>query len=193
MTHLISSHNAFGHTNLHLLSDQFGIIIAYSDYQGNLCAWRNMRNTPRVPLNLNQSPIMNTRTNLVVVLAAALSAFAFNSLSAAPQTAVGYWASKITVNTWDTLLATSRTQTIAAGTIRATVLSLLGEPKQELAPDVYVYDNCRPDQSVAGGCQTLIVTFEHDEVFSLKFMNDAGVFIDAANAKVNHAVVLAKN
>ena len=46
-----------------------------------------MRNISRVPLN--QSPtikVMNTRTNLVLVLAAALSASAFVTLSAAPET-----------------------------------------------------------------------------------------------------------
>ncbi len=152
-----------------------------------------MRTTLRVPLNLNQSPLMNTRKNLVLVLAAALSAFAFSSLSAAPQTALGCWASKITVNSWDSMRETMQTQRIVVGTTRATVLSLLGRPQRELAPDVYAYDNCQTDQFVAGDCTTLIVTFEQDKVLGLKFVNEAGMVIIAARAKENRALVLAKD
>ena len=124
---------------------------------------------------------MNTRINSVLVLAGALSVFSFNTLSAAPQTALGYWASKITVKSWNSLLSTSQIRTITAGTSRATVLSLLGNPKQELASDVFVYDNCQTDQWVAGRCDTLIVTFNQDQVASLKFMNDAATMVVAAN------------
>jgi len=104
-------------------------------------------------------------------------------LVAGPQATapVGYWASKITVNTWDTLLETWQTQTIVAGTTRATVLSLLGRPKQELAPDVYVYDNCRPDQADARSCENLIVTIERDQVVGRRFVNDKGTMVIAAN------------
>ena len=137
--------------------------------------------------------IMNTRINLAFTLAAALSAFAFSSLSAAPQAALGCWASTISVNSWDSMRETMQTQTIAAGTTRAKVLSLLGRPQQGLAPDAYAYDNCRSDQFVAGDCTTLIVTFEQDRVVDLKFVNDAGMVILAARAKENRTLALAQN
>jgi outer membrane protein assembly factor BamE (lipoprotein component of BamABCDE complex) len=134
---------------------------------------------------------MNTRSIAVLVFAATLSASALPVFSAtsstASQSAQGYWASKITVNSWDSLRETSQTQAITAGTARSTVLALLGQPKQELASDVYVYDNCRPDQSDAGGCQTLVVTFEQDQVASLRFVNDKGTMVIAANLPQNTA------
>lgn len=128
---------------------------------------------------------MNTRTISVLVLAATLSALAFTSLSAAPQTgsAIGYWASKITVNSWDIMRETSRSETISPGTTRATVLALLGKPLQELSPDVYRYDNCQPDQYLASaqGCNTLIITFAEGRVADIKFVNDHGTAVIAAN------------
>jgi outer membrane protein assembly factor BamE (lipoprotein component of BamABCDE complex) len=130
---------------------------------------------------------MNTRLLPMAALAATLSASAFSPMSAAQQSssALGYWASRITVSTWDPLAQTTQTRSITAGTTRATVLALLGRPLQQLTPDVYLYDNCRADQPVARdhGCSTLVVTFSKDQVAGLKFVNPGATTIIAANAR----------
>ena len=130
---------------------------------------------------------MNTRLLSMAALAATLSASAFSPISAAPQSnsAIGYWASRVTVSAWDPMAQTTQTRSITAGTARATVLSLLGSPLQQLTPDVYVYDNCRADQPVARdhGCNTLVVTFSKDRVADLKFVNPGATTIIAANAR----------
>ena len=126
---------------------------------------------------------MNRRSFALLVVAAALGAASAPALSAAPQTARGFEASQISVTAWDTLCETLRTQTIVPGTARAKVVSLLGQPAQELAPDVYSYDNCRPDQAVAYDCTTLIVTFAGDRVAGLEFVNRQGAAVLAAKIR----------
>jgi hypothetical protein len=48
---------------------------------------------------------------------------------------------------------------------------------------VYRYDNCQPDQYLASnqGCNTLIITFAEGRVADLKFVNDHGTAVIAAN------------
>jgi hypothetical protein len=133
---------------------------------------------------------MNTRLTSALLLAAALGAPAFSPLSAAPPTAAAssYLASKITVYSWDAARATAQSQTVFVGSTRREVLSMLGQPRQELAPDVFLYDNCPSDQSFASdrSCNTLIVTFTRGRVANLNFVNDLGLEIVAANLRGEH-------
>jgi len=127
---------------------------------------------------------MNTRSSVLVAIASTLLA---SALTAAQPTApaVGYPASQITVGVRDLFTSSIQTHTITAGTARKTVVSLLGKPRQALTPDVFVYDNCEPDQSVARvrGCRTLVVTFSQDKVADLKFVNSAAATIIASNLR----------
>ena len=132
---------------------------------------------------------MNARLIALFVFSATLGMSALPALSAAPQTALGYWASEITVNP-RIVYARSKTKIITAGTTQATVLSLLGQPKQVLAPNVFVYDNCRIDQWLPGRCDTLIVTFKQDQVASLRFVNDRATMVIAANLAHHTAPIL---
>lgn len=128
---------------------------------------------------------MNPRTVRSLIIAATVVALTSPSLPAASKTAPahGYWASKVTVNIWNTLLETREAHTIAAGTSRSEVVRLLGQPREMLAPDVYLYDNCRPDQSVARECADLIVAFSQDRVASMRFVNRAGTAVIATNLR----------
>jgi hypothetical protein len=92
-----------------------------------------------------------------------------------------YPASRITVTKWDPLLYTLRTDLIVTGTSRLAVRGLLGVPRREIAPDTVVYDNCRPDQSVAQNCDELVITFAGNRVAGLRFVNQAGLAAVAAN------------
>jgi hypothetical protein len=133
---------------------------------------------------------MKIRTISALVIAATLTMSVFSPLSAAPKEAsgVGYWASTITVKSWDPLSETWQRQSISAGAPRALVQSLLGKPRQELTPDVYLYDNCRADQTLASGqgCNTLIVTFAQDQVAAMKVVNAPGAQTIAANLRAHH-------
>ena len=130
---------------------------------------------------------MKIRILASAVLAAALSASAFSSPSSAQQTtsAAGYWANRITVRSWNSLLETSQSRSITAGTTRGTVLSLLGSPARQLSPDLFVYDNCQPDQREAHnqGCTTLVVTFAADHVASLQFVNNSATTLLATSLR----------
>lgn len=134
---------------------------------------------------------MNTRLVALSVLSTALGMSAVPALSAAPQTALGYWASEITVNP-RVIYARSKARIITAGTARATVLSLLGQPKQVLAPNVFVYDNCRIDQRLPGRCDNLIVTFKQEQVVSLRFVNDRATMVIAADLPHHTAPLMAQ-
>jgi hypothetical protein len=132
---------------------------------------------------------MKIRTISALVFAATLTTSAFSPLSAAPKEAsgVGYWASTITVKSWDPLSEAWQHQSISAGAPRALVRSLLGKPRQELTTDVYLYDNCRADQALASGqgCNILIVTFVRDQVADLRFVNAPGAEVIAANLRTH--------
>jgi hypothetical protein len=137
-----------------------------------------------------QLPISTTMKSCLLsaaLLSAALGAPAFSSAPVAQQTipAVGYLASRINVNSWDPMFQTTKTQSITAGTTRAAVLSLLGSPRQQLAPDVYLYNNCQPNWFVARGqgCVTLLITFAKDRVADMKFVNASAATIIAANLR----------
>jgi hypothetical protein len=110
-----------------------------------------------------------------------------SALSAAesPVSAMGYPASKITVNLRDPCDATLRIRTVSAGTGKSSVLSLLGKPAEVPSPDVFVYYNCEPDQAVARGhsCNVLVITFAQNKVADLKFVNSAGAAVLAANVR----------
>ncbi len=137
---------------------------------------------------------MKARHVSILVLAAALSAPALLPVSAAPQdTAVGYWASRITATRWNSLLERSESQTLFEGTSRAAVVTALGQPARVLSADVWVYDNCRPDQAVARerGCNVLVVTFADDKVAEMRFVNHPAVEMIAANSKVNRTDLIA--
>src|SRR5512146_3060691 len=95
---------------------------------------------------------MNKRTTPILILVASLvSATAATFASEAPKgaPAVGFWASKVTVTSWNDLLDRSESNAIVAGTDRNSVLAELGRPAQELSPDVWIYGNCQPDQAAA--------------------------------------------
>jgi hypothetical protein len=130
-------------------------------------------------------PTMKSRLLSVAFLSAALGAPAFSSIPTAQPVipAIGYWASRIDVNSWDRLLHSTQTRSITAGTERAAVLSLLGSPRQQLTPDVYLYDNCQPEPFVARehGCFSLVVTFAKDRVANMRFVNTSAATIIAKN------------
>jgi hypothetical protein len=102
-------------------------------------------------------------------LPAGLSALAI-STRAAPETAFGYPASKITVNSQDPM-GVAQSSLITAGCTRSQVLALLGQPAREVAPDVYQYDHCRPDVATDPSCHILIVIFFENRVSGLRFVN----------------------
>lgn len=130
---------------------------------------------------------MKNRLLTVALLSAALGAPAFASTPTTQPTipAVGYWASRIDVNSWDKMLHSTKTRSIITGTSRAAVLSLLGNPLQQLTPDVYVYDNCQPEPFAARarGCVTLVVTFAQDRVANMRFVNPSAATVIAANLR----------
>lgn len=128
---------------------------------------------------------MTPRTVRSLIIAATFVALASPSLPAAPNVAPahGFWASKVTVTTWNTLLKTRETHGIAAGTSRSEVVRLLGQPREMLTPDVYLYDNCRPEQSVARECADLIIAFSQDRVVSMRFVNHTGTAVIATNLR----------
>jgi hypothetical protein len=99
--------------------------------------------------------------------------------------AIAYPVSKISVNSWNSLLATSQTRTISTGASKTAVLSWLGKPAQELSSNVFLYDNCAPDQSVAleRGCNTLVITFAEGKVADLKFVNGSAKMVIAENVQ----------
>jgi len=134
---------------------------------------------------------MNTRTTSVLIcLAVLLGSTALSFASDAPKdaSAIGYWASRINVTTWNDLMDRSEDQAIVPGTGRSSVASILGQPAQELSPDVWVFDNCQPDdqEAHAKGCDILLVTFEHDRVANLKFVNQVAAEVIAAHLKGAH-------
>ncbi len=130
---------------------------------------------------------MNRGSIALLVVAAALGAAFVPVLSAAPEAARGFEASQISVESWDQLRGTFRAETIVPGTTRAKVLTLLHQPELVLAPDVYAYDDCRPDQGIAYDCPTLIVTFAGDRVADLRFVNRQGAVVIAANIRDHRA------
>ncbi|HUJ44673.1 MAG TPA: hypothetical protein VLW52_13820 [Opitutaceae bacterium] len=139
---------------------------------------------------------MNTRTTSILVLIAALGTAASVPASAAPKdAAVGYWASRITVTSWDDLFETSVSNSIFAGASRQAVLSTMGEPAERLSPDVWTYDDCRPDFAEARerGCNILVVTFAQDRVARMKFVNRPAIDVIAAAVRVGRSVHYASN
>jgi hypothetical protein len=127
---------------------------------------------------------MKVLRTFVLSILAVLSA-GFLRASSPADSPIGYFASRISISRWDTLRETMRSDSVTAGTSRQSVLKLLGDPAQELDRDVYLYTNCRPDQSepVERGCTTLIVTFAGEKVTELKFVNPAASTVIAADLR----------
>ena len=133
---------------------------------------------------------MKTSIATILVLAGALSASAPVPASAAPKdAAIGYWASQIRVTSWNVLRERSESNSIFEGSSRRAVLATMGEPAQRLAPDVWVYDDYRPDLTEARqqGCNILVVTFVGEKLATMKFVNHPAVDVIAAAVKAGRS------
>ncbi len=138
---------------------------------------------------------MNTRTSSILLIAAAMQTVALLPAFGAPAgtPAIGYRASTVTAWTWNDLLQRSDTRVIRAGIGRADVLSAMGEPTRQLAPDVWLYEGYQPDlaEAEARGCTLLVVTFAQDRVADLKFVNAPAAEVIAAQTDARGPNVIA--
>ncbi len=130
---------------------------------------------------------MTTRTSSILLIAAALQTVALLSAFGAPAgtPAIGYRARTVTAWSWNGLLQRSDTQTICAGIDRADVLSAMGQPARQLAPDVWLYEGYKPDlaEAEARGCTLLVITFAQGKVADLKFVNAPAAEVITAQTK----------
>ena len=128
---------------------------------------------------------MKTNICSVLILAAALSASALSAASK-DTSAIAYSVSDVTS-------ASSGYEKIALGTPQATVRRVLGSPRQELAPDVWVYHNYHADLALANeqGCDTVVITFAQGKVADLKLVNHLAATLIASNVKVQSARMIA--
>ena len=121
---------------------------------------------------------MKTRTSSLLLLAAALAAFASISASAAvPETAArGYRVSNIERH---------NQPIVEHGTAEMTVRRLLGEPYRKLSPEVWAYGRfAASDWKIeTGDCTTLLVIFTNGKVTELKLVNDGAEKIYAAQLR----------
>ena len=130
---------------------------------------------------------MKTRITSVLILAAALSASALVSLSAASKNTAALAYSV------DTLFVKSSGYVIERGATRATVLFAMGEPREELAPNVWTYSRYQANLDIANAqdCNTVVITFDQNRVADLKLVNKKTVSIFAADLKVNQSLLYA--
>ena len=123
---------------------------------------------------------MKIRTSLLL-LAAALSTSALVPMSAATKniSPIAYSVSSVYVD--------SRGDFIQRGDTRATVLFVMGRPRQELSPDVWVYSGYQADLDLANeqGCDTQVITFAQGRVVDLKLVNESATRIVTADLKSN--------
>lgn len=122
---------------------------------------------------------MKTRIPAVLIVAAALGAFAWRPLSAgsADQSPFAFRVS--TVTGWED-------HTIERGATRAEVRIAMGEPSQRLSDDVWLYYRYHSEdlpEAQQQGCNAVLVTFAKDKVVDLKFVNPRAATIVAANLK----------
>ena len=139
---------------------------------------------------------MKSRITTMLVLAGALSAFAPVSASAKTKdAAIGYWASQITVNSWNVLLERSESNSVFEGASRRAVLATMGAPAHRLSPDVWVYDDYQPDLTEARerGCDILVITFAQEKVATMKFVNPPAAEVIAAAARTARSDRYASN
>jgi hypothetical protein len=131
---------------------------------------------------------MKTNIYSVLILAAALSVSALIPLSAAPAPQVSvpmaYSVSRVDVNS---------SQSIARGATAWTVLRLLGNPRQKLSGDTWVYYGYQADFKPANDqqCGTLVLTVVRGEVTDIKLVNDRAAKVIAANGKVRFTGMIA--
>jgi len=122
---------------------------------------------------------MNTRLDSALVIAAALSMSALLSL---PAAAKQEFPAAFPVRT---LTATSEGgEQIELGTSRVDVSwAMRGKRCQQLSPDVWVYSGYHADLDLANeqGCDTLIITFAHGQVASMRLVNKPAATIVANN------------
>ncbi len=130
---------------------------------------------------------MNTRLANALILAAALSATAL--ITTAAPSAIGYPASVVTKTSWNDLLERSESGLVVPGSSRAEVLAILGQPTRALSPGAWVFEGYHPDAEVAvgRGCTHLVVTFAHDRVARLAFVNRPAVEVIAAKTARHRA------
>lgn len=125
---------------------------------------------------------------LAVLRAAALSAFALVPLSAASKNtpAIAYAVNTVTS-------ASSGYEKISRGATQGTVLRVLGSPRRELSPDVWVYHHYHADLALANeqGCDTVVITFAHRKVAALKLVNHPAANLIAANLRLTQSGLLA--
>lgn len=142
-----------------------------------------------------QSPaiIMNTRLANALVLAAALSATALIATGA--PSAVGYPASAVTKTSWNDLLERTESSLVAPGSSRVEVLAIMGRPTRALSQDVWEFEGYQPDAEVAvrRGCTHLVVTFAHERVARLAFVNSPAVELIAAMTTRHRAEHIARS
>ena len=128
---------------------------------------------------------MYTRLPCLLVLAAALSASALSAASK-DTPAIAYSVSDVTS-------AASGYEKISLGASQATVRRVLGSPRQELSPDIWVYHNYRADLALANeqGCDTVVITFAQGKVADLKLVNHPAAVSIASNVRVQSARMIA--
>jgi hypothetical protein len=131
---------------------------------------------------------MKTNISSVLILAAALSASALIPLSAAPApqgvVPMAYSVSRVDVNS---------SESITRGATAWTVLRLLGNPRQKLSSDTWVYYGYHADFEPANDqqCDKLILTVVRGEVTDIKLVNDHAVELIAAHAKTKSTGTIA--
>jgi hypothetical protein len=131
---------------------------------------------------------MKTYTSSVILIAAALNAFALipSSLAADRASATAYSVSEVN--------PTSRgNDTITRGASQAFVWLTMGQPFRKISPDIWLYHGFQANLDAANeeGCDTLVVTFEKDRVVDLKLVNPRAITILAANVKLNRTELYA--
>ena len=128
---------------------------------------------------------MNARLPSLLVLAAALSASALSAASK-DTPAIAYSVNAVTS-------VFSGYEKVSLGASQATVRWVLGSPRQELAPDIWVYHNYHADLALANeqGCDTVVITFARGKVSDIKLVNDRAAKSIAANVHVQSARMVA--
>jgi hypothetical protein len=133
---------------------------------------------------------MKPRSFSVLILAAALGVLALvpSSATAGNAPAVGY-------NVSDVRLPSDVYDFLVRGTSRAEVKRTMGQPSRELSPDIWLYSGYRPILARANeqGCNLLVVTFDHDTVVDLKFVNQSAVQVIVAALKNQRSEFYALN
>src|SRR5207249_2915371 len=133
-----------------------------------------------VPASLPQPklPAMNIRPSVLLAIFTALTALAFLPASAAPETkpALAHAVGSV-VRSGETVAA--------RGFNMSDVRRHLGEPREKLSANVWVYHNFNAGnaQDRADDCDTLLVTFADGRVSNIQLVNDRAEKIFAAQIR----------